>query len=240
MASKRFKRKLCVYCCDRLSVTGDHLFAREFFVDAARPNLPQVPACDQCNNEKSRLEHYLTTVLPFGGRHADAHEALEGLVPGRLAKNLRLARVLSAGQGHVWHMENQVIRRAMVVPIDAAQATALFAFIARGLAWLHFSTYLLPEHSSNAIFLSRAGEDYFARLFAMNAANRVHQDLGRGTISYVGAQAVDSPQLTIWRLEFYGGMALSGDPALPGQVATAIGAVTGPRRLAYMLSERPR
>ena len=122
-------------------------------------------------------------------------------------------------------MENQVIRLAMFVPIDFARATALFALVARGLAWLHFGVVLPREYASNAFFLSKYGEEFFSRLFAMNASDRVQQDLGRGTVSYRGAQAVDTPQLTVWRLEFFGGLAMSGDPRLPGEVAHAIGAV---------------
>jgi hypothetical protein len=85
--SKRFKGLLCAYCSQRPAVTGDHLFAREFFLKTQRANLPQVPTCDRCNGEKSKLEHYLTAVLPFGGRHPDALTNLSQMVEPRLAKN---------------------------------------------------------------------------------------------------------------------------------------------------------
>ena len=77
---------------------GDHIFAREFFLLSARSNLPQAPICSECNNEKSKLEHYLTAVLPFGGRHADASETLASMVRKRLEKNVKLHRNLMAGQ----------------------------------------------------------------------------------------------------------------------------------------------
>jgi hypothetical protein len=179
MGSKRFRGKLCVYCSERVSVTGDHVFAREFFVHAARDQLPQVPSCEGCNNEKSKLEHYLTAVLPFGGRHTDANETLTLLVPGRLAKNANLRRELQLNQGRTWHCESNVIHYAMTVPVDAARVNALFALIARALAWLHFGAHLSSGHASEAIFLSRYGEEYFGRLFAHNAANRARADLGR-------------------------------------------------------------
>ena len=94
---KRFKGKTCVYCGVAPSTTtGDHVFAREFFINVRRGNLPKVPACEGCNHEKSKLEHYLTAVLPFGGRHTDSAQNLSTLVEPRLAKNAKLYGVLSA------------------------------------------------------------------------------------------------------------------------------------------------
>lgn len=238
MSGKRYQNKVCVYCSQRPSVTGDHVFAREFFLPEVRDYLPQVPTCDVCNNEKSKLEHYLTALLPFGARHAHANENLVSLVPRRLAKNLRLARELNAGRGRVWHLENNVIHLALTVPIDPKRTCELFAMIGRGLAWYHWSTYLQPEHTSEALFLSNFGQEYFARMFTKSAANRVQQDLGKGTVSYSGVQALDSPQITLWRLHFYGGIALSGDPQAPDQASNEIAVITGPKRIVSMLTER--
>jgi hypothetical protein len=47
--------------------------------------------------EKSELEHDLTVVLPFGGRHPDAVANVSAMVPGRLRKNARLHKELAAG-----------------------------------------------------------------------------------------------------------------------------------------------
>jgi len=97
--SKRFKGKICVYCVKNLSTNqGDHIFAREFFLPNRRQNLPKVPACKQCNGDKSKLEHYLTSILPFGGRHGDARSNIE-LVPKRLAKNARLRETIASLPG---------------------------------------------------------------------------------------------------------------------------------------------
>lgn len=240
MSSKRFKGKLCVYCSDRPSVTGDHVFAREFFLPEVRANLPQVPVCDRCNNDKSKLEHYLTALLPFGGRHAHAHENLATQVPGRLAKNQRLAREVIAGRGRIWHLEGGIVQPTMTVPIDPHRTCELFAQIGRGLAWYHWGTYLQPGQISEALFLSNFGREFFARIFSMNAANRVQHNLGKGTVSYSGVQAADTPQLTLWRVHFYGGMVLSGDPQAPNAIATEIAIVIGPKRIVGLLTERPQ
>jgi hypothetical protein len=95
--SKTYKGKTCTYCAVLgSSTTGDHVFARGFVPPDKRDHLPQVPACAQCNGEKAKLEHYLATVLPFGGQHADARQVLNEMVEPRLAKNAKLHRELSA------------------------------------------------------------------------------------------------------------------------------------------------
>jgi hypothetical protein len=43
--SKKFKGKTCAYCGEREAITGDHVFAREFFLPSDRADLPQAPIC---------------------------------------------------------------------------------------------------------------------------------------------------------------------------------------------------
>ena len=95
---KKYKGKICVYCGSAPSETAHHVVARKFFLEKDRANLPKVPACLGCNGQKSTLENHLTTVLPFGGRHADARSSLVDRVPPRLAKNRALHRALAASQ----------------------------------------------------------------------------------------------------------------------------------------------
>ena len=99
--SKRYKDKTCAYCAG-VSETADHIFAREFVPVSYRSQIPQVPACKRCNKEKSELEHYLTAVLLFGGRHADAATNLQIDGPRRLAKNQKLRRELGEGSERIW------------------------------------------------------------------------------------------------------------------------------------------
>lgn len=96
--SKKYKGKTCVYCAvPNSSEDGDHVVSREFFLPEKRANLPIVPACKTCNNTKSKLEHHLTAVMPFGGQHADSNESLSTMVPPRLAKNNKLFSALKQG-----------------------------------------------------------------------------------------------------------------------------------------------
>jgi len=69
MGSKKYKGKPCVYCVDGISIDGEHIISRKFFPEEFRDNLPKAPSCKQCNSDKSKLEHYLTAVLPFSSDH---------------------------------------------------------------------------------------------------------------------------------------------------------------------------
>ena len=92
--SKKYKKKLCVYCRNSISATADHVFPREIFQPDQRSMLPKVPSCINCNNEKSILEQYLLSVLPFGATHSNAEKALAVDTKKRLAKNKKLHKKL--------------------------------------------------------------------------------------------------------------------------------------------------
>jgi hypothetical protein len=226
--SKRFKGKTCVYCVDALSTAGDHVFAREFFLKADRGNLPQVPACDGCNGAKSRLEHYLTALLPFGGRHPGAKDNLER-VPGRLAKNPKLHETLARDAERTWSKEGGIYRRTMTLPVDTGRINDLFALIVRGLVWFHWETLLTEDHFVEVLSLTDTGENVFdEQLFKLNAANHVERNLGDGTVCYEGKQGVDQPEITVWRISMYGGLKF-GDGQSPAETSSRIGAMTGPK-----------
>src|SRR3546814_239226 len=63
--------------------------------------LPQVSACEPCNRDKSQLEHYLLSVLSFGGNHPASSAILAGEVPRRLEKNRKLHTELANGTREV-------------------------------------------------------------------------------------------------------------------------------------------
>src|SRR5437868_1045541 len=144
---KSYKGKTCVYCGkEGASQSGDHVFAREFFPKAERANLPKVPSCDPCNGAKSVLEHYLVTVLPFGGRQEGSNALLGAAVPPRLAKNPKLHRSLADGRQRAWVSDRGVIRPTLVLPFESAKLDALFVLIARGLVAHHWKAQIPQEY----------------------------------------------------------------------------------------------
>jgi len=231
--SKRFKGKVCVYCGIRPATTADHIFARQFFLPHRRDNLPKVPACAECNGEKSRLEHNLTAVLPFGGSHGDSLAALSEMVPPRLAKNHTLRQRLTTQHSYVWDQSgNGPPIPAMTVPIDADVLLALLGYLAKGLAWHHWQVVIGPAYFVDPLMLNAPGLQRFNALWGLQAKARVGDMLGAGTFSYEGAQGVTDPGITVWRFTIFGGLRLAGDPRSPHEEVALFGALTGPRAVA--------
>jgi hypothetical protein len=228
--SKKFKDKTCVYCAKNLSTnTGDHIFAREFFLPNRRHNLPKAPACNQCNNEKSVLEHYLTSVLPFGGRHEDARLNLEN-VPKRLARNESLHRLLAQRRRTVWGQEKEGLYvPLMALPIKPGSVEKLFEFIVKGLVWHHWQSYLTGEYFVEVQALMDDEAFLFERFFSKISPHlKVSANLGNGTFLYEGFRDIDSPQTTAWRFSLYGGLKLAGGPQERREGFSLIDAFTGP------------
>ncbi len=229
--SRRFKEKTCVYCgLEQASSTGDHVFAREFLPVEHRANLPQVPACIICNGEKSKLEHYLLTLLPFAGHHPASSELLSNAVPKRLAKNQKLHRQLSAGRGKAFIEYRGVIRPSMTLPFDGEKLAKLFVLVARGMTAHSFGAQIPQSYYVGAGILTEHGEQITRPLLAGNANARVKEALGDELIEYEGAQAIDNACLTVWKFRLYGGM-MFDDPESKGTATPNIWAVSAPRSL---------
>ncbi len=221
--SRRFRNQICVYCLSRPSIPqGDHVFARRFFPVSQRDNLPKVPGCNECNNEKSRLEQYLMTVMPFGAMHADALSNLENDVPGRLAENQRLHRELREGM-------TQEASGATTLPFDSERLCGLMSFIVKALLWHHWRVTLPTEFNIQTILITREVEPLFAPFFQMNAAQTVTGNIGNGAFRYEGKQGTDYPELSVWALSLMGGLTTTGDPASPSSQARIVFALTGQR-----------
>jgi len=222
--SKKYRNKICVYCTTRPSETGDHVFAREFFLESERANLPKVPACRICNSEKSLLELYLATVLPFGGQHRDALRLLSERVPHRLANNLKLHRELATGTREDWvaGADGKLTKR-LALPFDSTKIERLFGFIVRGLIYHHWTVVLPQGYGTDAALMREAGQQHWERLRAHpNAVDHVSADLGSGSFQYEGFRDSQRPYISGWQFRVYGRVPLGGDAAMPDEVATML------------------
>src|ERR1700760_4881633 len=94
MSARRFRNRPCVYCTDP-AVTGDHVIARKLFFVEDRANLPQVPVCERCNDEKGQLERYMLIALPMGNINREGKRYFHELLKRRLEKDRALARKMT-------------------------------------------------------------------------------------------------------------------------------------------------
>lgn len=242
---KGYKGVPCVYCQERVASTADHVVARGFFPEDKRGDLPKVPACSECNNAKSKLEHRLTAIMPFGARHADAAKALEMAEP-RLAKNMKLREELAAGVSYAMRSINGgPWRTEMSVPIDHREIERLCELIVRGLAYYHWKVALGADHFVRASFLNEAGRQRFDRFFTGAVRARVQQDFGEGVFVYEGVQSQECPELTLWKLSIYGAE-VGGDQRQPGERCSTVYGISSPKRwpatrmLMQILGETPK
>jgi hypothetical protein len=235
---KRFKGKTCVYCATAgASETGDHILAREFMPVARRRQIPQVPACKRCNKDKADLEHYLTAVLLFGGRHADAAANLQSEGPRRLAQNQKLHRELARGRSRLWTKEpSGLLVNALTLPIDGERVERLIGFIVRGLMWHHWGIVLGPDCFVDVLSLTVRGESFFQRYARMKAKDRVRGDIGDGALVYEGAQGTDNPQVSVWDISIFGGVKMTGEN--DEESTSRFGVMTGPRAIKDRAAER--
>ncbi|MDP2376003.1 hypothetical protein [Reyranella sp.] len=228
MGSKKFQNRPCIYCTAATATTADHVIARQFVPQAHRANLPKVPACANCNNAKSQIEHYLATVLPFGSRTSSASADLRQEVPKRLAQNVRLHRELEAGRTRVWTREpSGIFMLTMAIPIDGEKLNAYVGHVVRGLMWHHWKVLLDADHFVDVQCLTSAGEKFFGVMSGWTAKNRLDATLGNGVLSYTAAQGIDRDEISVWMLTLFNGAKVSGE----GEQATRWGVMTGPRQV---------
>jgi hypothetical protein len=219
MASKRYRGKDCAYCGKRLASTeGDHVIAREFFFEQDRANLPQVPACKACNNQKSALEHYVSAALMAGSNHPHGDRYRREKVSPRLARNRKLQADIGMHNPPVWMNVRGIVQPMHVLKLDAEKINALMSLIVRGLYFFHYGRPLdktfcadvsmfAPDHEP-ALWASVV--DYFP-----SGSVTANADLGHGSFIYEGARSPAHPDLTVWRMTWHGGVRLHGANSPP-------------------------
>ena len=124
--------------------------------------------------------------MPFGGTHRDARQSLAEQVPGRLKKNQRLLNQLRDGHEVVQVPDGDLAwRLAGTVPLDGQKLTALYHWIAKGLAQFHFGVTLAPDKCVVlAGFLAGLAAEWMeSLLLAKNCKQRAVCDLGDGAFT---------------------------------------------------------
>jgi hypothetical protein len=229
--SKKFKGKLCVYCRRNESTTADHVFPRELFQVEQRDKLPKVPSSLDCNNEKSKLEHYLLAILPFGATHSNSELALSVDAAKRLEKNQRLHKELKKGFGYRQvPLEYGGTEKRLVVNLNYEALHEFVGFIGRALIWCHWGKYLPLNFYFTVFTPSSTGIEYISQLFEMSSSYRVDVKLGGDTVRYKGVMSEIDEGLSVWAIQLLGGMTVSDESLGYVFKNSFVAMVTGPSK----------
>lgn len=203
--SKKYKGKTCVYCgVADISDTGDHVLARQFVLERHRGDMPKVPACKACNEEKARLEHHLTATLPIGARHADAAAILRD-VPKRLAKNPALQRSVDHTIESRWMpAPSGLLLKTSVVLIDADALLPWAAMVVKGLVWHHWNIVVDSDREVVATLKSADEAIFFDLAFKCEGVVIPETVLGNGALTYMAQGVEGHLPASLWRLSVYG------------------------------------
>lgn len=175
--------------------------------------LPQVPACRSCNNEKSSLENYVGSAVLIGSKHPEGNRYRREKVAPRLAKNQKLRFALNIDAPPRWVMVNGVLQQMHVVKIDADQITRFLGMVVRGLYKHHYGKVLPPEMTPHIAMFRPENEAYMwsgVSAYFPPEALRITRDLGHGTFTYTCVQSPAHEGLTVWVLGLHGNIRLHG------------------------------
>ncbi|MEA1979348.1 MAG: hypothetical protein U9N54_00035 [candidate division Zixibacteria bacterium] len=172
--------------------------------------LPKVPACVECNNQKSKIEHYLLSVLPFGATHSNAQKALSVDTAKRLTKNRKLHRKLKIEFGYKYVPTKEgCVEKQLTISLDHKILHEFIGFVGRGLIWYHWKKYLPTGCAYKAFTPSPIGLEFLSGLFNLSTSYRVNNQLGDGTVRYKGVMSEIDEGLSIWAIQLLGGMTFS-------------------------------
>ena len=208
MGSKQFKNELCIYCGIENSTTnGDHLFARALVEEKFRDGIKKVPCCNSCNNNKSLLEHYLASVLPFGNNQQNNVEMLR-LAGDKLKKNRKLHNSLSVGFQTV-HIPGGIdSEKTITVPFDSTKLLEYAHYLTLGLLFLEFE-YKGKFFYPNVQFL---GTEKMSNLITNSIylldGRKVEGKIANNAAIYESITSVGEPLISFWKYNFYAGATL--------------------------------
>ncbi|WP_196157181.1 HNH endonuclease [Reinekea sp. G2M2-21] len=236
--SKKYKGKLCVYCCNETASTADHVFPRELFKIEKRDGIPKVPACKSCNNSKSKIEHYLASVLPFAGNHEDSVETLSTEVPKRLRKNLKLRRELQSKYTYknILYEDGDVENR-MLIEFDYDALEQFIQYIGKALLYYHWDVYLPSDYDIFAFLPAKEGMDFVKQLFGLSSNKKVTYALGNDTVRYIGTMSESEDGLSVWAIQIFNGLTVSDGNVQNVVEQSFMVVITGPKKTIQGLRE---
>jgi hypothetical protein len=206
--SKPSRARPCPYCGLRPGTTRDHVIAQCFF--AVKPtSMVTVPACPECQNTKSRLDHMLCHALTTdwqGSEHPEAAALFPKLqratqrrqsIVGTLVREQTIWKPYIAPDG-------QNLGYVPTVTLPEGAAERWLQFLVQGLSYKWGGVYVPGDYLVQV--------DVVHPLQLRKAIAWMNQfpceqprTMGDGVVSYVFRRHPDDPAKTSWLFWFYRG-----------------------------------
>lgn len=204
----RRRSKQCAYCGEFKPSSRDHVIPRCMFTRPLPEGMITVPACDDCNGQKSRHDDFLRDLLVtdyagsqspvaqqlFAEKTIRSHQQDKSLL-GRIAMSDLMTEIPIRD-------ENGVEDVAVFGTFDFDRAMDMFSYIIRGL-YFSFRSVVLPQDCNFRVGrLFKEDLDACVAFFSDHGAFGPHR-IGDGVFSCVYNYGATTEAATFWLLEFY-------------------------------------
>ena len=146
------KRKVgeCAYCGVIGTLTDDHVIPRCLFEKPLPPDMVKVPACEKCNNDKSKDDDYLRDFLVtdiYASEHPVAKRVFltKTLSAGRQNKSALVRAAKAQGRPESIYTKGGIyLGEGFGVPLEGERVNNIFIRIVRGL-YYKIRTKRIPD-----------------------------------------------------------------------------------------------
>lgn len=207
MANKKQKIGQCVYCGDTKPLTRDHVIARCLFPAPLPTVMVTIPACNDCNAEKSKHDDYLRDMLVVD-RNSEQSKAAQALLDKVQRASQRNQSVVMRGAksegefGPVYSKGGIYLGEAFSFPLEGERVNHIFSLIVRGL-YYQLTERFLPQETEFDV--RRLTAEEFSKIWeelkkmGFNGPYR----LGDDVFTCIFIYAAEEPTLSHWWLWFY-------------------------------------
>ncbi len=216
----------CAYCGLKLATTMDHVIPQCLFLPPLPEVMVTVPACDDCNNSKSKNDDYLRDFL-VTDVYCSEHPVAKNLAAGKVARSAqknrsRLARAAKTGAkwAPVYTPAGLYLGHAYSVPLEGERINEIFRTIVRGLYyWMGQGKERLPDDYVTEI---RRVNDFNVREVVRGFQTvKAHGPYSLSNVfTFMATRTVEYPAVTAWLLGFYDGVYIFASTEPSGGIAT--------------------
>lgn len=204
---KQRRTGVCAYCGQIRPLTRDHVVPKCLFIRPLPLDMITVPACEECNGDKSRHDDFLRDMLVidiasegnpiarkvFESKSIRAYQKDKSLV-ARIALNNPVEMPYFDDHGS--------LDVALVSGFDPERSDEMFGFLARGL---YYHALKRPLERTSTISTRRLfKEDVDKTIDALNEVGAIGPiTIGQNVFSCVFNYSHETPDFSFWFIEFY-------------------------------------